>query len=65
MTRNRQQIFPLRPFATLGRRLLRDKLYRRYVRSLASGFTFFFADTMHAGNEITSTSRFPDGSWLA
>ena len=31
MTRNRQQIFPLRPFATLGRRILRNKLYRRYV----------------------------------
>lgn len=30
MTRNRQQIFPLRPFATLGRRILRNKLYRRY-----------------------------------
>uniref|UniRef100_V9I8E9 Disks large 1 n=1 Tax=Apis cerana TaxID=7461 RepID=V9I8E9_APICE len=34
MTRNRQQIFPLRPFATLGRRILRDKLYRREVRTV-------------------------------
>ncbi|TGZ39051.1 Disks large 1 [Temnothorax longispinosus] len=34
MTRNRQQIFPLRPFATLGRRILRNKLYRREVRTV-------------------------------
>jgi hypothetical protein len=38
MTRNRQQIFPLRvPFATLGRRILRDKLYRRYVEHATRG----------------------------
>lgn len=63
MTRNRQQIFPLRPFATLGRRILRDKLYRRYVcrahRPSPFGSSGSIKDTRFSRGRRIGTKPFP------